>query len=34
MFVVLVDEESRDLKVFLIGFQDFLGVVHFFFGYP
>jgi hypothetical protein len=32
MFQVLVGEESRDLKMFLIGFQDFLGVVHFFLG--
>jgi hypothetical protein len=30
----LVGEESRNLKVFLIGFQDFLGIVHFFFRYP
>jgi hypothetical protein len=33
-FEFLVDEESRDSETFLIGFQDFLGVVHFFFRYP
>jgi hypothetical protein len=30
MFRVLVGEESRDLEMFLIGFQDFLGVIHLF----
>jgi len=30
----LVGEESRNSEMFFIGFQDFLGVVHFFFGYP
>jgi hypothetical protein len=30
----LVGEKSRDLKTVLIGFQDFLGIFHFFFGYP
>jgi hypothetical protein len=34
MFQVLVAKESGDLEAFLIGFQNFLGVVHFFFGYP
>jgi hypothetical protein len=31
---VLVAEESGDFEAFLIGFQDFLGIVHFFFGCP
>jgi hypothetical protein len=34
MFRVLIAEESGDLEAFLIGFQNFLGVVHFSFGYP
>jgi hypothetical protein len=32
MFQVLVGKESRDLEAFLIGFQDFLGIIHFFLG--
>jgi len=31
---ILVAEESRDFEALFIGFQDFLGVVHFFLGYP
>jgi hypothetical protein len=34
MFQILVGEKLRDLEMFLIGFQGFLGIVHFFFGYP
>jgi hypothetical protein len=33
-FEFLIGEESRDSEMVLIDFQDFLGVVHFFFRYP
>jgi hypothetical protein len=33
-FEFLIGEESRDSEMVLIDFQDFLGIVHFFFRYP